>query len=94
MGWSSGQVSSTTITANTDGSLASEVRNSAFGEIRASTGTTVTDKKYTGQQQESEIGLDYYVSRFYDPVIAHFVQVDMFISNSYSFLGWDRCIVM
>jgi RHS repeat-associated protein len=66
------------------------VRYSAFGEIRASTGTTVTDKKYTGQQQESEIGLDYYVARFYDPVTAHFIQADMVISNPFSSLGWNR----
>jgi RHS repeat-associated protein len=84
------QVSSTTITANADGSLASEVRYSAFGEIRASTGTTVTDKKYTGQQQESEIGLDYYVARFYDPTIAHFVQPDSTIPESGSSKAFDR----
>jgi RHS repeat-associated protein len=84
------QVNSTTITANADGSLASEVRYSAFGEIRASTGTTVTDKKYTGQQQESEIGLDYYVSRFYDPTIAHFLQADSLIPQPGKSKAFDR----
>ena len=28
------------------------------------TGDTTTDKLYTGQQQEYEIGLDYYVARW------------------------------
>jgi RHS repeat-associated protein len=84
------QVSSTTVTVNTDSSSASEVKYSAFGEIRASTGTTVTDKKYTGQQQESEIGLDFYVSRFYDPTTAHFVQPDSSIPESGSSKSFDR----
>jgi RHS repeat-associated protein len=84
------QVSSTTVTANADGSLASEVRYSAFGEIRARTGTTVTDKKYTGQQQETEIGLDFYVSRFYDPTTAHFIQMDSIVPDPGDSKAFDR----
>ena len=61
-----------------------------FGEVRTSSGTTVTDKKYTGQQQEAEIGLDYYVSRFYDPTIAHFVQMDPMIPESSKPQAFDR----
>jgi hypothetical protein len=41
------QVNSTTVTAYADGSFASEVRYSAFGELRLATGVTVTDNKYT-----------------------------------------------
>jgi RHS repeat-associated protein len=50
----------------------------------------VTDKLYTGQQQETEIGLDYYSSRFYDPVIAHFVKTDSVISNPGDSKSFDR----
>ena len=42
------QVNSTTVTANADGSFQSEVRYSAYGEVRHADGTTVTDKLYTG----------------------------------------------
>lgn len=83
------QVNSTTITADANGILLSETRYSAFGEVRYANGTTVTDKLYTGQQQETEIGLDYYVARFYDPEIAHFVQPDMMVSNIGRLQGFD-----
>lgn len=53
------QVNSTSVTADVNGNLLSETRYSAFGEIRYTTGVTVTDKLYTGQQQETELGLDY-----------------------------------
>ena len=76
------QVNSTTVTANADGSFQSEVRYSAYGEVRHADGTTVTDKLYTGQQQEVEIGLSYYIARWYDPAIAHFIQADSVIPHS------------
>ena len=84
------QVNSTTITADANGNLLSETRYSAFGEVRYANGTTVTDKLYTGQQQESEIGLDYYVARFYDPAIAHFVQADSLVPSVGTLKGYDR----
>ena len=42
-------LNSTALTANEDGSLASEIRYTAFGEVRTANGVTVTDNKYTGQ---------------------------------------------
>ncbi len=84
------QVNSTTVTADADGSFASEIRYSAYGEVRYSNGTTVTDKLYTGQQQETEIGLDYYIARFYDPVIGHFIQPDSLIPQASASASYDR----
>jgi RHS repeat-associated protein len=84
------QVGSTTITANADGSFQSEIRYSAYGEVRYANGTTVTDKLYTGQQQETEIGLDYYVARFYDPVTAHFIQPDTMVPEPGTLKAFDR----
>jgi RHS repeat-associated protein len=83
-------VNSTTLTANADGSFQSEVRYSAYGEVRHADGTTVTDKLYTGQQQEVEIGLSYYIARFYDPVIAHLIQPDSIVPEAGSTVGYDR----
>jgi RHS repeat-associated protein len=38
----------------------------AWGETRSSTGDTPTDYQYTGQRNESGIGLYYYNARWYD----------------------------
>jgi RHS repeat-associated protein len=72
----SDQVGSTTVTANADGTWNSEIRYSAFGEIRYSNGITQTNYRYTGQLAQAELGLDYYVARWYDPITAHFAQAD------------------
>jgi len=84
------QVNSTTITADANGNLLTETRYSAFGEIRYTNGITVTDKLYTGQQQETEIGLDYYIARFYDPVIGYFIQPDTLIPQASASASYDR----
>ena len=84
------QVNSTTVTANVDGSFQSEVRYSAYGEVRHADGVTVTDKLYTGQQQEVEIGLSYYIARWYDPAIAHFIQADSVIPQASASASYDR----
>ena len=81
---------STSVTANADGSFNSEIRYSAFGEIRYSSGTTPTNYKYTGQLSQPELGLDFYVARWYDPVTAHFVQADTYIPDSGKSQTFDR----
>ena len=81
---------STSITANEDGTLNSEIRYSAFGEVRYSSGTTPTDYQYTNQLNQPDIGLYYYVARFYDPVIAHFVQPDTIVPNPSIPKEYDR----
>jgi hypothetical protein len=48
---------STSIVADEDGSLVSQVKYTAFGEIRAVSGDVPTDYKYTGQLEQAEIGL-------------------------------------
>lgn len=60
----SDHLGSTSITANEDGTLNSEIRYSAFGEVRYSSGTTPTDYQYTNQLNQEDIGLYYYVARF------------------------------
>ena len=37
-----------------------------------------------------EIGLSYYIARFYDPVIAHFIQADSLVPEAGSTVGYDR----
>ena len=76
--------------ADAGGTIVSELRYSAFGEIRYQNGTLPTDYLYTGQRQEAAIGLYYYVARWYDPAIGRFIQADSIVPNPMSAKGFDR----
>jgi RHS repeat-associated protein len=63
----------------------------AFGEVRAETGTSPTDYQYTGQRSYLDsFGLHYYVARWYDPVTAHFAQADTIIPQPGNSADWNR----
>jgi len=81
---------STSMATDDTGVLVSEARYSAFGEVRYDSGTMTTDYLYTGQREEAEVGLYYYVARWYDPAIGRFVQADSVVPNPGSALGYDR----
>jgi len=81
---------STSMVTDASGGMVSEVRYSAFGETRYQNGTLTTDYLYTGQREEAEIGLYYYVARWYDPAIGRFVQADSVVPDPGSALGFDR----
>jgi RHS repeat-associated protein len=84
----SDHLSSTTVTVDATGNAISMLKYTAYGELR--TGTSTTDYQYTSQRNESEIGLYYYIARFYDPVIGHFIQPDSVIPNPNNPLDWNR----
>jgi len=86
----SDHLGSASVTANADGTWNSEIKYTAFGEVRASYGLTPTDYRYTGQLEQAELGLVYFVARFYDPVLTHFVQADTLIPDTGDPLAWDR----
>ncbi|MHB0968001.1 MAG: RHS repeat-associated core domain-containing protein [Bellilinea sp.] len=81
---------STSVSVNASGNLVSSLRYTAFGEVRATSGTTSTDYRYTGQRSEAEIGLYYYVARFYDPALGRFVSADTVVSEPGNPIDWDR----
>jgi len=81
---------STSMVTDASGVMVNEVRYSAFGETRYQNGTLTTDYLYTGQRQEMEIGLYYYVARWYDPAIGRFIQADSVVPDPTSALGFDR----
>ena len=81
---------STSMVTDASGVMVSEVRYSAFGEVRYQSGTMTTDYLYTGQRQEAELGLYYYIARWYDPAIGRFIQADSIVPNPASALGFDR----
>jgi RHS repeat-associated protein len=86
----SDHLGSTSIIANADGSYFSELRYSAFGEIRFSYNITPTDYRYTGQLAQAEIGLYYYGARWYDPELGRFIQADTIIPGAGNPIAWDR----
>ena len=87
----SDQLGSTTTTANADGTWNSDIRYTAFGEIRLKTGVTASGYRYTGQlDMQGSIGLDYYVARFYDPQLARFAQADSLVPEPGKSVSFDR----
>ncbi len=88
---------SASTTANADGTLNSVIQYTAFGEIRLTQGLTPTKYRYreasckgTGQLAQAELGLDFYVSRFFDPVTSHFTSADTLIPEPGKSQSFDR----
>jgi RHS repeat-associated protein len=67
-----------------------EVRYTAWGADRLTSGSTPTSFKYTGQRQESGIGLYYYGARWYDPALGRFTQPDTLVPNPGDAKAFDR----
>jgi RHS repeat-associated protein len=105
----SDHLSSTSVTVDATGNAISMLKYTAYGELR--TGTSTTDYQYTlqkhpgqaGQRSEAEIGLYFYVARFYDPQLARFrglcaperslregKSADTIIPEPNSIKGYDR----
>ncbi|MDZ7296246.1 MAG: RHS repeat-associated core domain-containing protein, partial [candidate division KSB1 bacterium] len=72
---------STAITANGSGNRVAELRYKVWGETRYTWGTTPTTVRFTGQREESTIGLYFYNARWYDPALGRFTQPDTLVPN-------------
>jgi RHS repeat-associated protein len=84
-------LSSASVSASVDGTLVSEVKYSAYGEIRYQSGSLPTKYQYTGQlSQMEEIGLMYFVARWMDPLTGHFVQADTIVPSAGNALTYNR----
>jgi RHS repeat-associated protein len=82
---------STQVTADEQGSELGRYLYTAWGETRQVSGETATDRLYTGQRQEAEIGLYYYNARWYDPALGRFTQADTIVPEArQGVLAWDR----
>jgi RHS repeat-associated protein len=86
---------STALTVNSAGAKYGELRYKAFGETRYTFGTTPTSFAFTGQRQESGLGLYFYNARWYDPGLGRFIQADTVVPsfadpqslNRFSYVG-------
>ena len=80
---------STAITLDSGANKVAELRYSAWGETRYTSGATPTQRRYTGQL-EAEAGLYFYNARWFDPSLGRFSQADTIIPGAGKVLAWDR----
>lgn len=64
------------VALNASGSATASVIYAPYGTARYSNGTMPTDYGFTGQHSDAVTGLDYYNSRYYDPIAAQFTSAD------------------
>jgi RHS repeat-associated protein len=67
---------STSLVTDANGTVVSEMRYKAWGEVRHESGSTPTKYQYTGQYSDSYINLLWYNSRHYDPELGRFTSPD------------------
>jgi RHS repeat-associated protein len=71
---------STSVTANSSGTRTGELWYKPWGEYRGTAfGTTPTTYRFTGQREDSAIGLYYYGARYYDSTLGRFIQPDTIV---------------
>ncbi len=83
---------STSITADTNGSLSSMLRYKAWGENRYTNGTTPTSYHFTGQREESGLGAGvyFYGARWYDSGLGRFLQADTVVPGAGNPQAYNR----
>mgnify|MGYP005852999619 CR=1 FL=1 len=87
----SDRLGSTSLVTFENGNPLSELRYKPWGEVRYASGNTPTQYQYTSQYSyESDFGLYFYQSRFYDPSIGRFSSPDTIIPLGQGVQAWDR----
>ncbi|MEI7846311.1 MAG: RHS repeat-associated core domain-containing protein [Chloroflexota bacterium] len=82
---------STTLTTDESGAVVSELRYTAWGKTRFTSGSTPTKYQFTGQySNEPDFGLIYFNARWYDPGINRFSSPDSLVPDTYNTLDYDR----
>lgn len=71
-------IGSSSVITNSSGVMVQEVKYAAFGEERYSWGSA-TNYKFTGQEDDPEIGMYYYGARYYDPALGKFISPDSIV---------------
>ncbi|MBP6471937.1 MAG: RHS repeat-associated core domain-containing protein [Chloroflexi bacterium] len=63
------------------GQKVNETRYLPFGGYRSGGPNTITDRGFTGQKENMELGLLYYNARFYAPGLGRFLSADTIVPN-------------
>jgi RHS repeat-associated protein len=80
------------VVLNSNGNLVGSQLYGPYGNSRSSNGTLPTSIGFTGQRSDSVTGLDYYIARYYDPVVGQFLTADTVQGNAqgmdpYAYVG-------
>jgi RHS repeat-associated protein len=81
---------STSLVVNTNGAQVAKRSYLPFGAQWAASGSLPTDFGFTGQREAGEIGLYYYVARWYDVEIGHFAQADTIVPGAGNPAAYNR----
>jgi len=78
---------------NANGALVVEYTYSPYGEVLSVTGTmantigTINPIRYRGYYYDTETGLYYLITRYYDPVVGRFLNADVYVSTGQGIIG-------
>jgi RHS repeat-associated protein len=86
----SDHLGSTNVVSDSNGVIVALMLYKAWGETRYVINDSPTDYGYTGQREESGIGLYYYNARWYDPALGRFIQADTIVPGAGNPIAWDR----
>jgi RHS repeat-associated protein len=79
----SDHLGSTTVTTDLSQNIVGQQRYFAYGEPRNTSGTLHTDRRFTGQREETGLGSLYdYNARYYSPLIGRFVSADTLVPGA------------
>ena len=81
---------SSSVTLDDSGALDGELRYYAYGETRVSSGNTPTERLFTGQLRQDDIGLDYFNARWYLAVVGRFISADTIVPNAQNAQAFNR----
>ena len=85
----SDHLGSTSIVTDAAGTVISQTRYKAWGEVRHQSGVTPTEYGFTGQfSHTADFGLMFYNARWYDPALGRFAQADSIVPPGVQ--GLDR----
>jgi RHS repeat-associated protein len=71
----------TSVVLNANGTVHSEARHYPYGEERWSSGTLPTDYRFTGQRQDSRLGLYHMGARHYDSALGRWISADTLVPD-------------